>query len=46
MNNAPGVAGDTNGDGVVNLDDLNNVRNNFGENGVGGALLGKRRRKK
>jgi hypothetical protein len=27
------VPGDTNGDGVVNIVDLNNVRNNFGANG-------------
>ncbi len=27
--------GDTNGDGVVNLNDLNNVRNHFGESGPG-----------
>jgi hypothetical protein len=30
-----GVLGDTNGDGKVNLDDLNNVRNNFGSAGLG-----------
>lgn len=30
---APVVPGDTNGDGVVDLVDLNNVRNHFGENG-------------
>lgn len=30
-----GPLGDTNGDGAVNLDDLNNVRNNFGSNGIG-----------
>lgn len=29
------VAGDTNGDGVVDLIDLNNVRNNFGGTGTG-----------
>ncbi len=29
------VEGDTNGDGVVDLDDLNNVRNHFGESGDG-----------
>ncbi len=29
------VLGDTNGDNVVDLDDLNNVRNNFGTNGNG-----------
>lgn len=28
--NAPSLPGDTNGDGVVNLTDLNNVKNNFG----------------
>jgi hypothetical protein len=28
-----GQVGDTNGDGVVNIDDLNNVRNNFGTMG-------------
>lgn len=28
--NAPSLPGDTNGDGVVNLVDLNNVKNNFG----------------
>ncbi len=27
------LAGDTNGDGEINLDDLNNVRNNFGATG-------------
>lgn len=27
--------GDTNGDGIVDLDDLNNVRNHFGESGAG-----------
>jgi hypothetical protein len=30
-----GVLGDTNGDGVVDLVDLNNVRNNFGGSGLG-----------
>jgi hypothetical protein len=30
-----GVAGDTNDDGVVDLTDLNNVRNNFGGTGLG-----------
>jgi hypothetical protein len=30
-----GPVGDTNGDGKVNLDDLNNVRNNFGGAGLG-----------
>ncbi len=30
-----GPIGDTNGDGKVNLDDLNNVRNNFGSTGLG-----------
>jgi hypothetical protein len=30
-----GIAGDTNGDGRVDLVDLNNVRNNFGLSGVG-----------
>jgi hypothetical protein len=30
-----GPLGDTNGDGVVNIDDLNNVRNNFGGAGLG-----------
>ncbi len=30
-----GPVGDTNGDGKVNLDDLNNVRNNFGSTGLG-----------
>jgi fibronectin-binding autotransporter adhesin len=29
------VLGDTNGDGTVDLEDLNNVRNNFGESGLG-----------
>jgi hypothetical protein len=29
------LTGDTNGDGVVDLADLNNVRNNFGTSGVG-----------
>jgi len=28
------IIGDTNGDGLVNLDDLNNVRNNFGSAGT------------
>jgi hypothetical protein len=32
------VPGDTNGDGNVDLDDLNNVRNNFG--GSGDPILG------
>lgn len=32
---APATPGDTNGDGAVNLVDLNNVRNNFGATGVG-----------
>jgi hypothetical protein len=31
------LLGDTNGDGQVNLDDLNNVRNNFGSTGFGDA---------
>lgn len=31
----PSVPGDTNGDGVVDLIDLNNVRNNFGGSGIG-----------
>lgn len=31
----PSVAGDTDGNGVVDLDDLNNVRNNFGGSGLG-----------
>jgi len=30
-----GPLGDTNGDGVVNIVDLNNVRNNFGSTGLG-----------
>jgi hypothetical protein len=30
----PAVAGDTNGDGEVNVVDLNNVRNNFGSEGT------------
>ncbi len=30
-----GPLGDTNGDGTVNLPDLNNVRNNFGATGLG-----------
>ncbi len=29
------LAGDTNGDGIVDLEDLNNVRNNFGGSGLG-----------
>lgn len=29
-----GPWGDTNGDGAMNLDDLNNVRNNFGSSGL------------
>ena len=29
------ILGDTNGDGVVDIVDLNNVRNNFGEGGLG-----------
>jgi hypothetical protein len=32
---APNVPGDTNADGVVDLTDLNNVRNNFGGSGLG-----------
>jgi hypothetical protein len=32
------VPGDTNGDGVVDLEDLNNVRNNFGA--TGGTVVG------
>jgi len=32
---APGVLGDTNDDGVVDITDLNNVRNNFGGTGLG-----------
>lgn len=35
VGSAPGVVGDTNNDGVVDLVDLNNVRNNFGGNGLG-----------
>lgn len=35
VGSGPSVVGDTNGDGVVNLDDLNNVRNNFGSTGLG-----------
>jgi hypothetical protein len=31
----PGQEGDTNGDGFVNIQDLNNVRNNFGGTGLG-----------
>jgi len=35
------IAGDTNWDGTVDIDDLNNVRNNFGETGsVDGSLVG------
>jgi hypothetical protein len=33
---APGQEGDTNGDGTVDLDDLNAVRNNFGATGAPG----------
>jgi hypothetical protein len=29
------MLGDTNGDGVVDIDDLNNVRNSFGSTGLG-----------
>jgi len=37
----PMQVGDTNGDGVVNIDDLNNVRNNFGAMGpADGSLAG------
>ena len=35
----PEQVGDTNGDGVVNIDDLNSVRNNFGS-GDGSDLSG------
>lgn len=38
INVLPGLTGDTNGDGLVNIDDLNNVRNNFGQTGP--AVLG------
>ena len=31
----PGLLGDTNDDGVVDIVDLNNVRNNFGATGLG-----------
>jgi ELWxxDGT repeat protein len=31
----PDLPGDTNGDGRVSLDDLNNVRNHFGQSGAG-----------
>jgi len=35
------LAGDTNNDGLVNLDDLNNVRNHFGDSGPNdGSLAG------
>jgi len=37
---AGGPLGDTNGDGVVNIDDLNNVRNFFGTNNPGGDTNG------
>jgi len=37
---AGGPVGDTNGDGVVNIDDLNNVRNFFGTNNPGGDTNG------
>lgn len=33
----PGLPGDTNADGVVDLTDLNNVRNHFGGSGLGDA---------
>lgn len=33
--NSPQMPGDTNGDGYVDLNDLNNVRNSFGANGTG-----------
>ena len=37
----PSTAGDTNADGLVNIDDLNNVRNNFGDAGpADGTLVG------
>lgn len=36
----PSVAGDNNRDGVVNLDDLNHVRNHFGDAGFPGSLAG------
>jgi hypothetical protein len=35
-----GQEGDTNGDGLVNLDDLNAVRNNFGNSGAPGSTPG------
>lgn len=35
-----GIAGDTDGDGDVDLDDLNNVRNNFGYLGPPGSVPG------
>jgi hypothetical protein len=35
-----GPVGDTNGDGMVNIDDLNNVRNFFGTNNPGGDTNG------
>jgi len=34
-----GLAGDTNGDGLVNIDDLNNVRNHFGAMGSDDGTL-------
>jgi hypothetical protein len=37
---APGLNGDTNGDGSVDLDDLNAVRNNFGAAGPVGSTPG------
>jgi hypothetical protein len=35
VGDAPNQPGDTNGDGTVDLEDLNNVRNNFGGTGLG-----------
>ena len=35
LKQATAVLGDTDGDGDVDLTDLNNVRNNFGANGLG-----------
>ena len=35
----PSTPGDTNADGLVNIDDLNNVRNNFGATGPNDGTL-------